>query len=648
MYQQVKRQRLLLIKDKSVVVKMPVSTIVVGRLPCYSWTIDGFIMATSKKKLRQLRKLEKAKELGINVDTAPSFVVKGSELRKSISIGDIRDLLLWCLADGVNPSWVFVKNKLNLQRVVVLMIPFLDSSILQHGYGLDHRPISMEEVVREASARCERDPSLPKGMFAYLPRLKEHFSHICPTRGPSGTFQLQSPLHALLRCPWTKEEAKRHKEHAKKFAEGSERVLTREDLVASIAELQQYEYPLPTSISGVALKEHWRETTCILKATTEEQMANVTNVTESIMYAIDCEMVMTAMGSQLARATLLNESGETIFDELVIQEHPVTDYLTQYSGMTAKKLQEARFTFKQVQEHIFNIIDGSNAILVGHSLENDLKALKLVHTRIIDTSIVFGHPSGPPFRWKLRMLASKYLDRQIQVSGTIDNGEPIGHDSAEDALACLDLVKLKLVKGFEFGRNNKGTTSIFERLERQTPPRIGAASDRASTRHLYSEAASFISCDTDDQVIDAILEQTKEHHLIIGKLHNLENHHNPTANKRSESQESPLKEMNLTMPPPPLEPNVELLTQLDEQVDRLARGLPAGTGLIVLSGQGDTRDATRLGIKRRRATEYEQQSSSSNDNTSRPKEFIFNDNDLQALKHATSKARMGIAMFTAR
>ncbi|RKP27324.1 ribonuclease H-like domain-containing protein [Syncephalis pseudoplumigaleata] len=426
---------------------------------------DGFIMATSKRKLRKLRKMEKAKALGIDVDMAPSFVIKGNELKKFVSMGDIRDLLLWCLADGVNPSWVFVKNKLHLQRMVVVLVPFLDASILQHGYAPHPRLIPLEEVVREASARCEHQPHLPKGMFAHLPRVKDRFSHLCPVRGPSGTFQLQSPLHALLRCPWTKEETKRQKERAKKAAEDKQRPLTREDLVASMAELQQHEYPLPSAITGVPLEEHWLETSIRQHEHADDS--------EAALYAIDCEMVMTATGPQLARATLLDEQGEAVFDELVVQEQPVTDYLT--DGMTAKKLQEARLTFKEVQKRLFDIINDSNAILVGHSLENDLKSLKLVHTRVIDTSIVYGHPSGLPFRWKLRMLASKYLDRQIQVTGKAENGEPIGHDSVEDALACLDLVKLKIAKGFEFGRNDKGTTSIFERLEQQTPPRLMTA-----------------------------------------------------------------------------------------------------------------------------------------------------------------------------
>ena len=70
-----------------------------------------------------------------------------------------------------------------------------------------------------------------------------------------------------------------------------------------------------------------------------------------------------------------------------------------------------------------------------------------MHTRVIDTCLIYGHPAGPPFRHKLRWLAAKYLDRHIQVEGVDESGAPIGHDSAEDARASLDLVNLKLIKG---------------------------------------------------------------------------------------------------------------------------------------------------------------------------------------------------------
>ena len=42
--------------------------------------------------------------------------------------------------------------------------------------------------------------------------------------------------------------------------------------------------------------------------------------------------------------------------------------------------------------------------MVGHSLECDLQALRLVHTRVLDTSLVYAHPAGLPYRHALRHL----------------------------------------------------------------------------------------------------------------------------------------------------------------------------------------------------------------------------------------------------
>jgi RNA exonuclease 1 len=58
----------------------------------------------------------------------------------------------------------------------------------------------------------------------------------------------------------------------------------------------------------------------------------------------------------------------------------------------------------------------AHTILIGHGLENDLRALKLVHTTLIDTSIVFPHYYGLPYRRSLKSLVKSYLKREIQVS----------------------------------------------------------------------------------------------------------------------------------------------------------------------------------------------------------------------------------------
>jgi hypothetical protein len=44
-------------------------------------------------------------------------------------------------------------------------------------------------------------------------------------------------------------------------------------------------------------------------------------------------------------------------------------------------------------------------ILCGHSLENDLRALRLLHGRCIDTVAAYPHPQGLPHKCALRKLA---------------------------------------------------------------------------------------------------------------------------------------------------------------------------------------------------------------------------------------------------
>ena len=91
---------------------------------------------------------------------------------------------------------------------------------------------------------------------------------------------------------------------------------------------------------------------------------------------------------------------------------------------------------KEVQADILKMISAKD-IIVGHSLDNDLTVLHLEHRRVVDTSFVFPHQDGPPKRKSLRMLALEMLNRKIQ-----DDSD--SHDSKEDALAALDLIKVSL------------------------------------------------------------------------------------------------------------------------------------------------------------------------------------------------------------
>ena len=119
------------------------------------------------------------------------------------------------------------------------------------------------------------------------------------------------------------------------------------------------------------------------------------------IFAMDCEMVETSAGRELARVTLIrfkptehNADGyQVVLDLLVNPVRPVLDYKTQYSGITAAMLEPITTRIEQVQVALASIV-GVNDILIGHSLENDLRALCLVHDKVVDTALLFRTESG--------------------------------------------------------------------------------------------------------------------------------------------------------------------------------------------------------------------------------------------------------------
>ena len=122
------------------------------------------------------------------------------------------------------------------------------------------------------------------------------------------------------------------------------------------------------------------------------------------VFAVDCEMVKTVNGVELARITLLQLTGlgqtmdedvsySVVMDEFVKPYEPVLDYVTEYSGVTAALLKDVATRLEQIQAAILCIMDEKD-ILIGHSLENDLLALRLIHDNVVDTAIVFRAKQG--------------------------------------------------------------------------------------------------------------------------------------------------------------------------------------------------------------------------------------------------------------
>ncbi|XP_029904918.1 RNA exonuclease 1 homolog [Myripristis murdjan] len=154
------------------------------------------------------------------------------------------------------------------------------------------------------------------------------------------------------------------------------------------------------------------------------------------VYALDCEMCYTKQGLELTRVTVINSELKVIYDTFVKPDSKVVDYNTRFSGVTEEDLENTTITLRDVQAVLLSMFS-AESILIGHSLESDLLALKLIHSTVIDTAIIFPHRLGLPYKRALRNLMAEHLKRIIQ-----DNVE--GHDSSEDASACMELMMWKV------------------------------------------------------------------------------------------------------------------------------------------------------------------------------------------------------------
>ena len=153
---------------------------------------------------------------------------------------------------------------------------------------------------------------------------------------------------------------------------------------------------------------------------------------KSRVLGIDCEMGFTTKGFELMRITAIDYfTSKTVLDIFIKPIGEIVDFNTRYSGI--HELTDDFLSWEQLMEKLGEIMD-SETILIGHGLENDMNAMRLIHENIIDTSILFPNKwkTGPTRRWSLKDLAFEFLSRRIQT------GE---HDSCEDSIAAIDIVK---------------------------------------------------------------------------------------------------------------------------------------------------------------------------------------------------------------
>ena len=199
-------------------------------------------------------------------------------------------------------------------------------------------------------------------------------------------------------------------------------------------QLIEENYPIP--LKGGLAKKY------VDYVLTKDEYAEVNP--RSKMFGLDCEMCRTTTGLlELTRISIVDETLNTVYDTLVKPDNEIVDYLTRFSGITRKMLEDVTTTLLDVQKFIRALLP-PDAILVGQSLNSDMHALRMMHPYIIDTSVIFNMTGDRYRKTKLKVLAQAFLNEKIQQGNR-------GHCSTEDSAASMKLVKLKLANSIQFG-----------------------------------------------------------------------------------------------------------------------------------------------------------------------------------------------------
>ncbi|KFO28689.1 RNA exonuclease 1 like protein [Fukomys damarensis] len=192
------------------------------------------------------------------------------------------------------------------------------------------------------------------------------------------------------------------------------------------------------------------------------------------IYALDCEMSFTIHGLELTRISMVDSDLRLVYDTFVKPDHNIVDYNTRFSGVTEADLARTGVTLRDVQAFLLNVLS-SDSILIGHSLESDLLALKMIHPSVVDTAVLFPHHLGLPYKRSLRNLVGDYLHEVIQ-----DN--PAGHNSLEDAGACMRLVGWKIMEDAIQSSWNPGSPPLLVSSVAQACPWPGSLLNAAFSK----------------------------------------------------------------------------------------------------------------------------------------------------------------------
>ena len=637
------------------------------------------------------RPRKKAKKLPKPGKSYPSITFSPkARLQSKLNLSQLRDLITYIYADGPAPVWCAVGHRPEFRKIVALMVPGLEGDMFNKDVSL----ATFNETAKERQGRFEApsDDFYPRELKKEeLPQelqpFADLFPHLWPVKAPGDDrhSKLNSPLQAFLTVANKKDQngnrggsSKSGKDSSSAWKNERTRIT---EFLASEDELEDNGYLVHPAIlpEGAArdtftLPEGWVITKVdkLSDGTVPESEIESGSVTAGRnILALDCEMCLTGENEfSLTRISLVDWSGETILDELVKPDKPITDYLTRFSGITEEMLAPVTTTLRDIQTRLLDLLT-PQTILLGHSLESDTKAMQISHPFIVDTSMLYPHPRGPPLKSSLKYLAQKYLNREIQKAGAD------GHNSIEDAKTCLDLVKQKCEKGKLWGTSESQGENLFRRLARAGTAYKSQGGDSAKgglevgktsaavdwgdpSKGAGAGATHQIGCKNDDEVADGIIRAVKGDEdgleirgggvdFVFGRMREVEAlqgwwNQNRIDNSNSDGGPPPELVLDYDNIVDEGKKKTELesaLGRLSERLQRIHDALPPCTAFIVFTGTGDPKDLSRLQqMHSRWKKEYNTPGSKWSELS-----IQWTETDNLALREALKRARCGIGFI---
>lgn len=154
-------------------------------------------------------------------------------------------------------------------------------------------------------------------------------------------------------------------------------------------------------------------------------------VTSKNVYAIDCEMVCTKAGLEIASISIVDSNCQLVYEAMVLPDNPVHDYLTEYSRLAKMAFVGVTVKLSDLHEKLLTLF-GEQTILVGHGLYSDLLYLKLFHDKIVDTMMLYSENTYVP---SLAVLKERFIS-PTECSTSLSK-------CREDAVATMKLALLK-------------------------------------------------------------------------------------------------------------------------------------------------------------------------------------------------------------